>query len=97
MSRLGQQLVGPANGHVSRQVYVLHDVVREFVTSGCWDEENSCGSGQRGDLSGLDIQFRALSRDSADLLGKLRTRSFQCLAYDSRGSAVVNSADVGNG
>src|SRR5258708_40257121 len=49
------------------------------------------------DSTDLGVQFRALSRDSPDPLGKLRTRSFQGLAYDSRGGGVANSAEVGNG
>src|ERR1700757_3177992 len=53
--------------------------------------------GQSGDLTDLGVLFRARWRDSADFLGKLRTRSFQGLAYDSRGRVVANSADVGNG
>src|ERR1700737_4702171 len=59
---------------------------------------NICGSGQsRCALTRLSFQFRALSRDSPDPLGKLRTRSFQGLAHNSRGGVVANSADVGNG
>jgi hypothetical protein len=45
----------------------------------------------------LSVQFRAIPGDSPDLFGKLRTRSFQGLAYDSRRRVVANSADVGNG
>src|SRR6202047_2058835 len=49
------------------------------------------------DATDLGVQFRALSRDSPDRLGKLRTRSFQGLAYDSRGGGgVANSVEVGN-
>src|SRR5713101_3217287 len=49
------------------------------------------------DSTDLGVQYRALSRDSPDPLGKLRTRSFQGLAYDSRSGGVANSAEVGNG
>jgi hypothetical protein len=67
------------------------------ITNDRHDEASLSGIGQTGELTDLGIQFRALSRDSADLQGKLRTRSFQDLAHDSRGGAVVNSADIGNG
>src|SRR4029077_1517647 len=49
------------------------------------------------DSTDLGVQFRALSRDSPDSLGKLRTRSFQGVPYDRRGGGVANSAEVGNG
>ena len=52
---------------------------------------------KRATVTDLGVQFVRSRRDSPDLLGKLRTRSFQGLAYDSRGSVVANSADVGNG
>src|ERR1700722_14733322 len=48
-------------------------------------------------LTDLGVQFRARWRDSPDFLRKLRTRSFQGLAYDSRRRVVANAADVGNG
>src|ERR1700694_1992553 len=51
----------------------------------------------RRDLTGLTVQLRALSRDSPDSMGELRTRSFQGLAHNRRGGVVANSADVGNG
>lgn len=52
---------------------------------------------QTGDLTDVGVQLLARWRDSPDFLRKLRTRSFQGLAYDSRRHVVANSTDVRNG
>src|SRR5882672_6552473 len=68
-----------------------------FVNKNQWQCEPMPIGHSQCDSADLGVQFRALSRDGPDPLGKLRTRSFQRLAYDScGGSGVANSAEVGN-
>ena len=67
------------------------------ITDGRCADANTFVEGTKGDLTELGVQFRARCRDSPDFLRKLRTRSLQGLAYDSRRRVVANAADVGNG